>query len=181
MLTELEDRLSVVPRWSIVRTIQQQSVAEHSFRVALIADRIAKDWFNITSQVDLYRINQYALRHDASEAITGDIPAIVNDMFDHEGLTSRYSDIVSHNLAGKETNNIVKIADYIEALLFLNTERVLGNTTVHLVYRDVHDNFVRALDKSGNSKAWVDNRVSDLNRWMALNLQTVEPNNRRPK
>ena len=74
-------RLSNIPRWTMVNTTRQQSVAEHSYNVTLIAMELAKrmsvgedyggiDRFAIHKDIVLIAIN-----HDLMEVLTGDIPA----------------------------------------------------------------------------------------------------------
>ena len=64
--------LSYVPRWGIVAMDRPQSVAEHSYRVAMIALRIASE---ADVAIDLAEI----LAHDLEEAHTGDTPATEKD------------------------------------------------------------------------------------------------------
>lgn len=94
--------LSNVPRWVICPRYKEQSVAEHCFNVAVIADHIA-------SQVDpepyefRYTVIAAALVHDMDEALTGDMPSSLK-----------------RGLAGEATPTakvaaIVKVADLMEA------------------------------------------------------------------
>lgn len=63
--------LSHVPRWAILPMLRHQTVAEHSYRVAVITH-----W--LYNQADPGMMHAamvtYALAHDAEEARTGDIP-----------------------------------------------------------------------------------------------------------
>ena len=54
--------LQHVPRWAIIRTLRQQSVAEHSYYVAIYATAIAK-LLSMRTQ-DINWITQYSLTHD---------------------------------------------------------------------------------------------------------------------
>src|SRR5690606_20843295 len=62
-------RASDVVRWQIVRVLKGQSVAEHSFNVALIALELAD-----RLKVDRGEVLHYAILHDLPEVLTGDIP-----------------------------------------------------------------------------------------------------------
>lgn len=67
--------LADVPRWAVVGTTRQQSVAEHSFNVAAIARCIVLRKCDWDQDPDLGIILEWALLHDAGECVTGDIPA----------------------------------------------------------------------------------------------------------
>lgn len=127
IFSELDDRLSTVKRWVILRTIQTQSVAEHCFNVERIAVRIAQKWFDIEDNDHLFHISQYALHHDDMEAITGDIPS----------PAKRYVTVAEksidtkidpwYNRATGEVKAIVKLADMMESYRFLVSELNMGN------------------------------------------------------
>lgn len=130
MLSELDDRLSTIKRWSILRTIFQQSVSEHCFNVQRITMRIARV-LQITDWQQLYRLSQAALHHDDEEAIFGDRPApakgyITEDQIDVGGQ-------MWYDGADEQIKAIVKLADIMEALHFLTLEMHMGNkyVTVH--------------------------------------------------
>lgn len=131
MITQFEERLSWVPRWCIVRTIQKQSVAEHSYRVAISAPRIAA-MFGVTDVSQLYTIQRMALHHDKPEALSGDIAAPAKGWFrtrEFEGhFVDRIGEMMSSNLPLDK--RIVKIADLYEAIVFLYVEKSLGNNSV---------------------------------------------------
>lgn len=152
LFNEMDFRLSVVKRWAVVTTIRQQSVAEHSFNVALLAERIARQWYAVNTPADLYYLVRYALNHDAYEAMTSDIPSymkryvMVNDaeigfadMFENTevGLDTRYAELF---------RAIVKMADFIDAAIFLRMEISHGNLTVRSLLRDLESRFKLYLD-----------------------------------
>src|SRR5262245_55974581 len=86
MISELDDRLSTIKRWSIVRTITTQSVAEHCFNVQRICMKLAP-LFGITDRIhDWMDLSQAALHHDDEEAITGDIPGTAKPYMSFEGI-----------------------------------------------------------------------------------------------
>ena len=159
MLTHMEDRLSVVKRWGIVRTIQDQSVAEHSFRVALIAEKIARQWFNATPEQTFFVLH-YALQHDKLEAVSGDFPSIIKDIVDEDAIKERYADQFADDVVVTDNvKRIVKLADKMEAMLFMVTEQALGNTTVGAVVGNLLDNTRRFIrdefpEVSGQFETW---------------------------
>lgn len=126
LLHELDDRLSVVKRWGIVRTIHTQSVAEHVFNVQRICIKLAP-YFKIVDFEDLFELSQAALHHDDDEAVLGDIPgpAKAHVHTDEKGVdvgaTAWYTD------SSDAIKAIVKLADMLEAYHFLTMEFKLGN------------------------------------------------------
>ena len=77
-------RLRFIRRWSLMRNAVPESVAEHSFQVALLAHAlcsIGREVFG--ADVPTERIVTLALFHDAEEVITGDIPTPVKHHDDH--------------------------------------------------------------------------------------------------
>src|SRR5262245_21166955 len=123
---ELDQRLGIVPRWVILRTIQKQSVAEHCFNVERIATQIALLWFGETERVTL--ISQLALHHDDDEAITGDIPTPAKARLMEEIIDDR--DTPWYTLTSDRDKKIVKLADMMEAWWFLAMEYKMGNSYV---------------------------------------------------
>lgn len=79
---EQKIRATGVSRWHIVRTLVPQSVAEHLYSVAMIADTAWMLFCNyyltysaMAYQNDRSRIIDRALHHDVLEALTGDHPS----------------------------------------------------------------------------------------------------------
>lgn len=125
---DLDHRLSVVKRWGILHTVQEQSVAEHQFNVARIALRIAISWFDMQDKNELYLILRWALEHDDLEALTGDLPSMVKPYFDEAAAAKDHIDLTGGELpVPQEVRNIVKLADKMEGMYFLAMEMALGN------------------------------------------------------
>ena len=129
MLTVLEERLSYVPRWALIRTIQKQSVSDHLFRVALVAPRFAEKYWQIYNHRHLLDVVQYALKHDNLESVSSDIPSMVKDCVDEWKLTERYPE-VERAYVDEIVEAVVKAADLYEAAVFLSTEIAMGNRVV---------------------------------------------------
>jgi len=135
--------MSVVPRWSIVWTLQRDTVANHSYFVAFYAHAIAK---LIRWDGDLGNLLFRALVHDSEETISGDIVSPIkegiislgaNDFLKQklkERMPFIAQDLDDMALDEDDLDNeawlIVKAADKLDALIFLLTERRLGNGVV---------------------------------------------------
>jgi 5'-deoxynucleotidase len=71
-------RMKLIKRWSLMRNIQQENIAEHSHQVAVIAHALAEiDNTYFGGQHDSGCIVLLALFHDAGEVIIGDLPTPV--------------------------------------------------------------------------------------------------------
>ena len=71
-------RMKLIKRWSLMRNISSENIAEHSLQVAVIAHALAlisNTYFEDT--YDTGEITQLALFHDAGEVLIGDLPTPV--------------------------------------------------------------------------------------------------------
>lgn len=127
IFTDFDKRLGIIPRWTIVHTIQKQSVAEHCFNVERIATRIAVQWFGVAPRSEnMLDISQWALHHDDLEAVTGDIQSPVKPLFDETAAERLYPE-VPINHPPQWIKDIVKLADIMEWVVFALYEQSLGN------------------------------------------------------
>ena len=71
-------RMKFIKRWGLMHTTYPESIQEHSHRVAVIAHTLATIRNRLFGgRVDPARAAVLALYHDASEVLTGDLPAPV--------------------------------------------------------------------------------------------------------
>lgn len=113
-------RASDVSRWQIVKTTRRQSVAEHSYHVAMIARGLCRRMDCVYLQD---RVVNYALLHDLAEVVTGDIAPPLKRVLGTERLGELESRIRVDGEAIDEAERvkyIVKMADLIEAVKFLD-------------------------------------------------------------
>lgn len=144
IFNEIDHRLSAVKRWTIIHTIRQQSVAEHCFNAALIASRIAEEWFGVYDCTIMSGIYRWALHHDRPEALSGDLPTISKDLYDEHSLLIRYGELLRDNVipVGEFVSYVVKIADRMDAICFLLMEMSLGNKSVEGLYLHLEDSLL---------------------------------------
>jgi 5'-deoxynucleotidase YfbR-like HD superfamily hydrolase len=132
-------RLRFVQRFQRQPLAKPQNVAEHSYYVSLLAGTFALQLQERGVPVDRAACIELGLWHDAAEAITSDLPHDFK-RFDAElhKLWEQVEDRVMHGLArlagicpacspdGLEAF-IVKVADWVELLLYVRSEKLMGN------------------------------------------------------
>ncbi len=164
---------SVVRRWSIVRTIHPDSVAEHQFYVAFYAVRLAQllQWRGPVGDLMFY-----ALMHDAEELVTGDIVSpvkrglvdeeradqfIEEQMHERLPLVHRQLAVIKESEFGTQIERIVKVADKVDACIFLILEQTTGNTRLAPLYQDAEHNLITAVIDLGKELGYEDNDWSE--------------------
>jgi 5'-deoxynucleotidase YfbR-like HD superfamily hydrolase len=144
-------RLTEVSRWGIVATSRQQSVGEHSYRVTMIAQALYDYVFTVPhNSNDRHLLTSFAMIHDIMEVLSGDIDSVFK-----LAVKSRYPDVfstvvdamavqrmdagplsttvasVERSVKGTFIEVLVKIADFLEALVYLDQygthSRHMGN------------------------------------------------------
>lgn len=143
--------LGVIRRWSIVWTLTEDTVSNHSFFVSLYANQIAK---MIGWQGDYGQLLFTAIAHDAEESTSGDLVAPAKkEMLDTQRAQSylraqmlkRMPTIVEQQDAAAASpdfiaiKRIVKCADRLDALLFLTVEKRMGNGVIAPLIPQVYD------------------------------------------
>lgn len=142
----LISRMKYINRWGLMHNDKEENLMEHSFETAILAGALA----NIENEmfegnVDVDKVTQVALFHDASEIITGDMPTPVK--YISSQMSNAYKEVEAHaeqtlimtlpkELQSKyseyfapdeQTYAIVKAADKISALLKCIQECRAGN------------------------------------------------------
>ncbi len=132
MLTLTEQlRAGHVKRWQIVQTAREQTLAEHSFHVCMLAGELALQakWPGLQDPTQRLELLHWALFHDLIEVKTGDLASPFKDCLRQAGgetvieNAERIADedyYARHQrVKGTPIETIVKIADMIEAAYFL--------------------------------------------------------------
>lgn len=165
---------AVVKRWSIVRTFNDDLVSSHSYFVTFYALQIARlvGWSGPYADLTFA-----ALMHDAPEFVTGDLVSPVKraivDLDKHnawvtEQMRTRMPGVDGQLQAimdsewGPGIDRIVKVADKVDAVLFLITEQRMGNTVLELLYNDALKNLTEAWTNLFGELGLNDDRRQDL-------------------
>lgn len=112
-------RLAQVKRWPICSMNREQSVAEHSYGVMMVAAEIVNRMPSSMISEDFYlKVIAYALVHDLDEVKTGDIPSPFKRRLRAE-CPSVIPVLDGEEKAPGDVRLVVKFADYIEALHYL--------------------------------------------------------------
>lgn len=128
-----ERMLAVVPRWSGLPRLHQQSVAEHSFYVALYTDIICRSVGMDTDRT--YAAVSYALIHDMAESTTGDIMGpIKRSLVSYQALEAYERKILAqmgpHYVRDElepGLRKLVKCANIIDEYFHISLELAMGN------------------------------------------------------
>ncbi len=142
-------RLRYIERWSLMRNVVKENVAEHSYHVAILTHvlcTIANEVYGREIAAD--EAVSIALFHDATEVFTGDIPTPVKhhnsdilksfrhieelaaDKLFHmipDKLKSIYQPLIQGKTDKSELRRYVKAADLLDAYLKCLTELSAGN------------------------------------------------------
>lgn len=143
----LLSRMKYIERWSLMRNISRENIAEHSFFVSILSHALACIRRDIQKRpCDPEKAASYALFHDASEIFTGDLPTPIK-YFNPE-IRAAYAEIeknatarLLHTLPDvlapsynallnipEEYLTLVKAADKLAAYIKCIEERTSGNS-----------------------------------------------------
>ena len=145
-----------VTRWHTIPTIKSQTVAEHSWGVAMICRQL---W------PDNYTLIEAALCHDLGEGFTGDVPwpaKMSNERFklELEEMELLYLKRLDCNVwLNTVDREKLKIADMLEVLYFALEEINMGNQN----FKDIFNRGYNCLDMIVDKPFGVLNELIDLN------------------
>lgn len=137
-------RASHVKRWHIVQTANQQSLAEHTYNVTVIAGSLAAGmrWPGLLHDSERLKLVMWAMNHDLIEVRTGDMPTPFKRALEEEGGKKALEDaedrIDSDQAAkarmvkGTPIEMIVKLSDQIEAVWWL-ADNGLGQHAIEVL------------------------------------------------
>lgn len=126
-------RTAHVNRWQIVRTVRQQTLAEHLYLVRVLTVAFCKAAQLSDSETQL--AEQWALEHDVPEVKTGDINTPIKDAMRRAvpagdpiktielSMSSSYANLYDRVKTDyPHLRQIVKLADIVEAIAFITIE-----------------------------------------------------------
>lgn len=85
-------RMKYIKRWSLMRSVIEENIMEHTFMVTTVAHSLAlirKEIFK--QEVDLYKVLTVAQYHETGEVITGDLPTPIK--YFNNDITTAYKDL----------------------------------------------------------------------------------------
>ena len=151
-----------VKRYPISHMNRDQSVAEHSFAVTMIALELVMDQGDPNL---IMGVMGYGLAHDLDEVFTGDIPSPFKRKL-REQCPEVIPVLDGEPKAPKSVRDVVKIADYLESLYFIK-EFGGSRYATEEMYPDVKDNLLAFLE-SGEVDQHVVSRADYLMTIMGL-------------
>ena len=86
------DRMKYIKRWSLMRSVREENIMEHTEQVAVIAHALAligNRFFG--KNTDAKEAALYALYHETGEVITGDLPTPIK--YFNEDIRTAYKDL----------------------------------------------------------------------------------------
>lgn len=152
-----------VRRFNFEHCNRYQSVAEHSYFVAVLAMELAVRAMMPPPKVA--SVIEAALMHDVTEAVTGDIPYLVRRSMDRVALAE-----IEHRAANElkvdasyplDVIWVVDYADALELAMYLKEERESGNRSLIDIERETRRRLVD-VDAGGEPSAFYSFAVSIL-------------------
>lgn len=148
-----ERMLAVVPRWSGLPRLHQQSTAEHSFYVALYTDKLAIEL--LWAEAQKYEAVRWALQHDMAEAVTGDIMGPVKRKLIQRRKLEKFEDEVLSKMGpyyntkrpSDDIIAVVKAANVIDEYFHVCLEVAMGNNCMRAMLDAVGARLSKALEK----------------------------------
>lgn len=145
-------RMHSVKRWHMIDTTRQQTLAEHSANVGLLAMMVAR-----TAPINFFDpytiVGAVALCHDIEEAFTGDIPTHTKRYL--TGLDALEEE-VRHRVftvpCNVNTAMLVKICDLADGIRFIRLHGV-DMTAAH-AQEGLEDQLIAKMDSAAESLQW---------------------------
>lgn len=118
-------RMHSVKRWHMIDTTRQQTLAEHSANVAMLAMLIAMNCPVFHFHDHPFHIAAAALVHDAPEAFTGDIPTHTKRKLDGIGELEHWLTHPNFEIrVDANSEALIKICDLADGIRFIRLHGV---------------------------------------------------------
>ena len=86
------DRMKYIKRWQLMRSTREENIMEHSQSVAMLAHALSVIRNEVYGgSVDISKTVLYALYHETSEVMTGDLPTPVK--YYNQGIHGAYKEL----------------------------------------------------------------------------------------
>ena len=86
------DRMKYIKRWQLMRSVREESIMEHSYGVTLFTHALAVIHNEVFGgSADISKAVLYALYHETSEVMTGDLPTPIK--YYNRGIHGAYKDL----------------------------------------------------------------------------------------
>ncbi len=86
------DRMKYIKRWQLMRSVREENIMEHSYGVTLFTHALAVIHNEVFGgNADISKAVLYALYHETSEVMTGDLPTPIK--YYNHGIHGAYKDL----------------------------------------------------------------------------------------
>ncbi len=86
------DRMKFIKRWQLMRSVRDENIMEHSQSVAILSHALAVIRNEVFGgSVDIAKTVLYALYHETSEVMTGDLPTPIK--YYNQGIHGAYKEL----------------------------------------------------------------------------------------
>lgn len=166
-------RMKYINRWALMRNTRNENVSEHSLEVSAIAHALALIQKNRlgNSTINPEKVALYAIYHDASEIVTGDMPTPVK--YFNQSINSAYKEL--EHKASKSILNMLPdylIDDYKDIFVAKPEDKELWDT---IKAADKISAYLKCIDEenSGN-KEFNNAKNATLKSLKSMNREDVE-------
>ncbi len=166
-------RMKYINRWALMKNTRNENVSEHSLEVSVIAHALALIQKNRlgNNQINPEKTALYALYHDASEIVTGDLPTPVK--YFNKSINSAYKEL--EDKASKSILNMLPdylIKDYENIFVAKDEDKEIWDT---VKAADKISAYLKCIDEenSGN-KEFHNAKQATLNVLKSMNRKDVE-------
>lgn len=160
-------RAGHVTRWHSVRVGRPQTLAEHHYLVSMFTNKLAKDILPDITDTDRLQMVEYAMWHDLPEIICGDLPSPLKRRIEQLCPDNNPVEVIEEQVAPwlialkqriqvkPEQAIIVKLADIIDAILFIEQEGIGDHAkTVAKYLRQQFEEKVQLAKKDIPNRSW---------------------------
>ncbi len=89
------DRMKYIKRWQLMRSLREENIMEHSYSVTLLSHALAVIHNEVFGgNADVGKTVLYALYHETSEVMTGDLPTPIK--YYNQGILGEYKNLEKH-------------------------------------------------------------------------------------